>query len=69
MCSLTRNCFFHAVAQVGSRNRFRELFKFSRTQGQGDSSKVDVEMSVLAFLNRKMGICASGCLFPLHFVG
>ncbi len=69
MCSLIRDRVFHPVTQVGSGDFFRELFKFSRSQGQGDSSKVDMEVSVLAFLNGKIGICASGYFFYLHVVG
>ena len=69
MCCLVRNRFFHAVTQVGSCDLFRQLFKFSRSQRQSDSFEVDMEVSVLAFLDGKIEFCPSGDFFYLHVPG
>ena len=69
MCRLARDGFFNAVTEVGSGDLFCELLKFRRSQGQGDASEVNMEMSVLAFLDGKLGVCSSGCFFYLHVLG
>ena len=59
MCRLARDRFFNAVTEVGSRDLFRELFKFSRSQCQGNSSEVNMVVAVLAFFDRKLGVSVS----------